>query len=92
MPSLPEDPRVDGAAWAELAVTAPAAAPPATPELPAVMTVAEVAAFLRLHPWTIRAMWKAGELEGNKRGHTIRLFTPSVVAWARGQGRVPRSE
>ncbi len=48
------------------------------------MKVAEVCAFLTLDRRTVYAMLEAGELEGNQRGHVIRVFTPSVIAWARG--------
>lgn len=48
------------------------------------MKVAEVCSFLTLDRRTVYAMLGSGELEGNRRGHVIRVFTPSVIAWARG--------
>lgn len=62
-----------------------------TPAPSAVLTVAEAGAFLRIDPRTIRAMVRAGELEGNQHGHCIRITRESVVDWARGKRRVPPS-
>jgi excisionase family DNA binding protein len=68
--------------------------------LPIVLTVNQAAALLQLHAHTIRALYRAGELTGNQRGHAIRLDAESVRAWAKAgapsraaQGRGPaRSE
>jgi excisionase family DNA binding protein len=46
---------------------------------------------LRLDPRTIRAMVTAGELEGNRRGHAIRVSRASVLEWLSGKRRVSRS-
>jgi hypothetical protein len=37
-------------------------------------------------------MLRAGDLEGNHRGHAIRLSGASVLEWLRGKRRVPRSK
>lgn len=75
-------------------------AAPATPlgcdinesTLPLVLTVQETSAVLRFDPRTIRAMLCAGDLEGNQRGHAIRISRSSVLDWLRGKRRVPRSK
>lgn len=53
------------------------------------LTVRETSRALRLDPRTIRAMFRAGELEGNRRGHAIRISRESVEAWIRGQQSRP---
>lgn len=58
---------------------------------PIALTVREAAGLLRLDPRTIRAMVLTGELEGNHRGHAIRVSHASVVEWLRGKRRVSRS-
>lgn len=58
--------------------------------LPPVMTVEEVCDLLRLSRNTVYSMLDSGELEGSGRGgkgRPIRIWTPSVVAWARGKRR-----
>jgi excisionase family DNA binding protein len=60
-------------------------------QAPIALTVREAAGLLRLDPRTIRAMVLAGELEGNHRGHAIRVSHASVVEWLRGKRRVSRS-
>jgi excisionase family DNA binding protein len=60
--------------------------------IPLALTVHEAARLLRLDPRTIRAMIRAGELEGNHRGHAIRVSGASVLEWLRGKRRVPRSK
>ena len=62
------------------------------PSIPLALTVHEAAGLLRLDPRTIRAMVRSGELEGNHRGHAIRLSGASVLEWLRGKRRVPRSK
>jgi excisionase family DNA binding protein len=56
------------------------------------MTVVEAAELLRLDPRTVRDMLRTGELEGNQRGHAIRISRTSVLDWLRGKRRVPRSK
>lgn len=60
--------------------------------IPLALTVHEAASLLRLDPRTIRAMVRAGELDGNHRGHAIRVSGVSVLDWLRGKRRVPRSK
>ena len=59
---------------------------------PVALTVAEAAGLLRLDPRTVREMVRSGELEGNQRGHAIRVSRSSVLDWVRGKRRVPRSK
>lgn len=78
--------------------------PPATPTcvvgvasvaentLPLALTVQEASRILRLDPRTIRAMLHSGELDGNQKGHAIRISRSSVVDWLRGKRRAPRSK
>lgn len=84
---------------AEVLEVAPAsplsAAPPGSlnaSTLPLVLTVQETSQLLRLDPRTIRTMLRAGDLEGNQRGHAIRISRSSVLDWLRGKRRVPRSK
>jgi excisionase family DNA binding protein len=60
--------------------------------LPLALTVQETSDVLRLDPRTIRAMLRAGELDGNQKGHAIRISRSSVLDWLRGKRRVPRSK
>jgi excisionase family DNA binding protein len=60
--------------------------------LPLALTIIETSRVLRLDPRTVRAMVTAGELEGNRRGHAIRVSRASVLDWLRGKRRVPRSK
>ena len=60
--------------------------------LPLALTIIETSKVLRLDPRTVRAMVTAGELEGNRRGHAIRVSRASVLDWLRGKRRVPRSK
>lgn len=60
--------------------------------LPLALTIIEASKVLRLDPRTVRAMVTAGELEGNRRGHAIRVSRASVLDWLRGKRRVPRSK
>jgi excisionase family DNA binding protein len=48
------------------------------------MTVAEAAEYLKLHPNTIRAMWRDGVLRGGQYKRAIRLDRESVLAFHRG--------
>ncbi len=55
-----------------------------------VLTVPEVCEVLRLDRRTVYAMLDSGELESSGRtgkGRPIRIWTESVVAWARGKRR-----
>ncbi len=56
------------------------------------LTIWETSTMLRLDPRTIRAMVSSGELEGNRRGHAIRVSRSSVLEWLSGKRRVPRSK
>jgi excisionase family DNA binding protein len=86
----------EGAANATLA--APTLPQDATPgpspanELPAVLTVEELAAYLRVNHKTVREAIARGEIPGVCRlGNTIRIHTATVLAWlASGQTRVSR--
>jgi excisionase family DNA binding protein len=60
-------------------------------DLPPALTIGETSAMLRLDPRTIRAMVTSGELEGNRRGHAIRVSRSSVLEWLSGKRRVSRS-
>jgi excisionase family DNA binding protein len=78
------------------ATSSAASFPPAssfanTDDLPLALTIWETSAMLRLDPRTIRAMVTSGELDGNRRGHAIRVSRASVLEWLCGKRRVPRS-
>ncbi len=60
-------------------------------EFPPALTIGEASTMLRLDPRTIRAMVTSGELEGNRRGHAIRVSRSSVLEWLSGKRRVSRS-
>jgi excisionase family DNA binding protein len=62
-------------------------------ELPAVLTVDEVAELLRVDRKTVYEQIARGELPGARRvGRAIRISRDAVIKWlAEGQGRVPRS-
>lgn len=49
------------------------------------LTVAEASSLLRLDPRTVRAMLQSGEIEGNRRGHAIRILRASVMKWLEGK-------
>lgn len=59
---------------------------------PFALTVTETSTLLRLDPRTVRDMVHSGELEGNQRGHAIRVCRSSALDWLRGKRRVPRSK
>jgi len=61
-------------------------------DLPIALTVQEAADLLRLDSRTVRAMVRTGELQGNQRGHAIRVSRSSVVDWLSGKRRAPRSK
>lgn len=63
-------------------------------DLPPVMTVAEVCELLRLDRRTVYSMIDDGTLESSGRsgkGRPIRIWTESVIAWARGHGVASRA-
>jgi excisionase family DNA binding protein len=61
---------------------------------PLALTVEQTAQLLQLCTRTIRTMFAAGELRGNRRGNQIRITRASVEAWLggapAGKGRGPR--
>ena len=65
--------------------TAPSSSAPDESALPFALTVQETSQVLRLDPRTVRAMLHTGELEGNQRGHAIRISRASVLDWLRGK-------
>ncbi len=76
---------------APVAGVRPASSSPTT-DFPLALTIWEASTMLRLDPRTIRAMVSSGELEGNRRGHAIRVSRSSVLEWLSGKRRVPRSK
>jgi excisionase family DNA binding protein len=62
-------------------------------DLPAVLTVDELAALLRVDRKTLYTAVRNGEIPGTRRiGRTIRFSRDTVLRWlADGQGHVPRS-
>jgi excisionase family DNA binding protein len=62
--------------------------------LPPVLTVEELAAFLRVNHKTVREAIERGDVPGVRRlGTTIRVSRDTVLAWlSSGQGRVSRSK
>jgi len=78
---------------APVAASATTASPDAPPSDPAVMTIEELADFLRVNHKTVREAIARGEIPGVRRiGGTIRIFRPAVVDWlSAGQGRAPGS-
>lgn len=60
-------------------------------ELPLALTVQEASVALRLDPRTVRQMVRSGEIDGNQKGHAIRISRSSVLDWLCGKRRVPRS-
>lgn len=64
---------------------------PTEDHLPLALTINEASQLLRLDPRTIRAMLTARELDGNRRGHAIRVSRASVLEWLSGKRRVSRS-
>ena len=61
--------------------------PSARHDLPHVLTLREAAELLRIDPRSVRDLFVAGEIEGNRHGRLIRLSTASVLAWVRGGQR-----
>jgi excisionase family DNA binding protein len=60
---------------------------------PAVLTVDETAALLRVNRKTVYELIARGEIPGVRRlGRVVRIHRPTVLSWlAEGQGRAPRS-
>ncbi len=69
--------------------TSPSAPPLSDP----ILTVKELADFLRLDHKTVREAIERGEIPGVRRiGATIRIYRDAVIKWlSSGQGRVSRS-
>jgi excisionase family DNA binding protein len=63
------------------------------PQEQAVLTVEELASFLRVNHKTVREAIAKGEIPGVRRiGGTIRIYREAVIGWmASGQGRVSGS-
>jgi excisionase family DNA binding protein len=58
-------------------------------ELPPILTVDELAAFLRLNRKTVYEAVSKGEIPGVRRiGHTFRISRDAVLQWLRTQGGV----
>ena len=56
-------------------------------DLPPILTVDELAAFLRLNRKTVYEAVSRGEIPGVRRiGHTFRISRDSVLQWLRTQG------
>jgi excisionase family DNA binding protein len=58
----------------------------AVDDLPAVMTVAQVAAYLQVSRRTVYSMAAAGSLPGKKVGEQWRFFKPEVDRWLAQEG------
>ena len=57
------------------------------PELPPILTVDELADFLRLNRKTVYEAVSRGEIPGVRRiGHTFRISRDAVLQWLRTQG------
>ena len=57
--------------------------------LRSILTVDELAAFLRINRKTLYESMARGEIPGAQRvGRTIRIVRDSVLAWLKSQGRV----
>ncbi|MBI3129507.1 MAG: helix-turn-helix domain-containing protein [Candidatus Tectomicrobia bacterium] len=62
-------------------------------DLPAVLTVDELAEFLRVGRDTVYQAIAKGEIPGACRiGRTIRISRDAMLDWVRGKGHAPRSE
>jgi excisionase family DNA binding protein len=60
--------------------------------LPPILTVDELAAYLRINRKTLYAAIRAGEVPGARRiGGTIRLDRDTVLSWLAGEGCAPSS-
>lgn len=56
--------------------------PKVTNETP-ILTLRQAAAFLALHPNTVRSLVRAGQLPGSKTGRNWRFIAADLVAWIR---------
>jgi excisionase family DNA binding protein len=63
------------------------------PPDPAVLTIEELAGFLRVNHKTVRDAIARGEIPGVRRiGGTFRIYRDAVISWlSTGQGRVSHS-
>ena len=59
-----------------------------TAEMPEVLTVEEVAAWLRINKKTVYDAAKAGQIPCCKVGRILRFSRNAVLNWLHGQGRV----
>lgn len=59
---------------------------------PTIMTVNELAKYLRLHEQTVYRMAKEGALPSYKVGNRWRFDKPSIDAWLRSQKRQPKQQ
>jgi excisionase family DNA binding protein len=76
----------------QLSATASEQEGPDWAALPAVLTVDELAALLRVERKTAYAAIARGDIPGARRiGRSIRIHRDSVLAWLRAQARAPRS-
>lgn len=58
-----------------------------------ILTVAEAAALLKLHPETIRRAIRTGELPATKFGYrTVRINRSDLDKWVKSKGYVPTPE
>jgi excisionase family DNA binding protein len=74
-------------------IVPPGQEPSAETGLPAILVVAELAAFMRVDRKTVYELIAAGTLPGVRRcGRSLRIHRDTVLRWfADGQGRAPRS-
>lgn len=100
-PRCPEEERLSEADVRHLAGVVPETPVALAMEVPAgeqvpprVMTVEELASFLRVNHKTVRDAIARGEIPGVRRiGTTIRIHTDTMLGWlAKGQERVSRSK
>lgn len=59
---------------------------------PTIMTVNELAKYLRLHEQTVYRMAKEGTLPSYKVGNRWRFDKPSIDTWLKAQKRQPKPE
>lgn len=52
-----------------------------------VLTVEEVAEYLRIHPYTARRLARAGKIPGFKVGGQWRFEAKEIEAWKKEQGK-----
>lgn len=63
------------------------------PDLPAVLTIPEVAQLLRISRGAAYQLARRGELPGTvKLGRTLRVHRDTVLRWLESQGRVSSLE